>query len=31
MAKLATLLPWLPRGLRRTLTLRDAGKAGYLP
>jgi hypothetical protein len=25
------LLPWLPRGLRRTLTLRDAGKAGYLP
>ena len=31
MAKLATLLAWLPRGLRRTLTLKDAGKAGYLP
>jgi len=31
MAKLATLLAWLPRGLRRTLMLRNAGKAGYLP
>jgi hypothetical protein len=31
MAKLATLLAWLPRGLRRTLMLRSAGEAGYLP
>lgn len=31
MAKLASLLRWLPHRLRRRLTLEDAGKAGYLP
>lgn len=31
MAKLASLLRWLPHRLRRRLTLGDAAKAGYLP
>lgn len=31
MARLASLLRWLPPRLKRRLTIRDAGKAGYLP